>query len=313
MRGFESEVLKRLSSSRRLSRLLSLEKKRREVPQDALICVGMANVAEHWWCTQQAVFKSRTEEAAFFASYLHDRIIYAHRLGFIATLPQRDEALLDIGNEVTFADVQELLEKAEKQPTERRTVWLHEDTTDKQGKRSRLINPELPREERELYEKEAADAGIEVLNRRPRSLEEDPKRRGEVFEVLDAEKYPSIRWNFPWEKYTIVGVPDGITDDFVYEYKTTRNRFLLGFIKPIAFAQADLYGYFFQRPQKRVQIQIVEENVTETYEETVDVTNVEKTLSAFARVEAGEPAFPPKPWKCRRCDFRDTCSISAVD
>jgi hypothetical protein len=106
------------------------------------------------------------------------------------------------------------------------------------------------------------------------------------------------------------GVPDGLTEDFAYEYKTTRTRYLLSFMKPPAFAQADLYGYFFRRPKKRVQILVVEENVTETIEEAVDVIRAEKTLSAFARVDAGQPAILPIAWKCKKCDFRATCPIS---
>lgn len=278
MRDFESKVRKRIGGDRRLLRLLSLEKKRRGIAQDSLTFVGMANVAKHWWCTQQAVLQSRAEEASFFSAYLHDRIIYAHRLGFVDALPRSDEALLAIGDVLTLTNVQELLaekEKSKKQSPDSQAVRVSTGTTDK--------------------------------------WEEDPKLRGKVFQWLYAEKYSSIRWNFPWENYTIIGLPDGITANFVYEYKTTRNRFLLRFMKPVAYAQADLYGYFFHRPQKRVQIQVVEENTTETYEETVSVANVEKTLNAFTRVEAGEPAFPPQPWKCRRCDFRDTCPISATD
>ena len=307
MKDFESKVGKMMGDNERLSRLLSLEKKRRGVAQDSLTFVGMADIAKHWWCTQQAVLSSRVMEAGFFASYLHDRIIYAHRLGFVDTLPRRDEALLDIGNEITFADVQKLFTKQE--DTDIRVSWEYQDVTDEQGQCFRVINPALLPEERELYEKEASNEGIQL-----KSIEEvEPKLRGELLHLSRAEQYPSIRWNFPWEKYTIIGIPDGITDNFVYEYKTTRNRFLFRFMKPVAYAQADLYGYFFERPQKRVQIQVVEENATETYEETVSAANVERTLNAFARVEAGEPAFPPKPWKCRPCDFRETCPISAAD
>jgi hypothetical protein len=147
--------------------------------------------------------------------------------------------------------------------------------------------------------------GIEVID-----LEKDPKRRGELFQTSRAEKYPTIRWHFPWGPYSVGGVPDGLTEAFAYEYKTTRNRYLLTFMKPVAFAQADLYGHFFRRPRKRVQILVVEENVPETYEEAVDAARVEQTLAAFARVDAGEPARPPRPWKCRACDFRATCPIS---
>src|SRR5438094_397592 len=52
----------------RLGRLLALEKQRRGIPMGKLVFVGMHNVAQHWWCTQQAVFKSRANEGMFFAT-----------------------------------------------------------------------------------------------------------------------------------------------------------------------------------------------------------------------------------------------------
>jgi len=41
----------------------------------------------------------------------------------------------------------------------------------------------------------------------------------------------------------LVRVPDGITDSFVYECKTTK-QVLQYYIKPVALAQANLYGAF---------------------------------------------------------------------
>jgi hypothetical protein len=184
-------------------------------------------------------------------------------------------------------------------------TWVSEDRRDSTGNSVRLINPDLPPEEKDFEEWRAAQEGVQLID-----LEEDPKWRGEVYQQLRAEKYPTIRWHFPWGRYSIDGVPDGIRDDLVYEYKTTRSRSLLRYVKPVAFAQADLYGCFFQRPKKRVQIHIVEENVTETWEQPVDVGNAERTLADFARVDAGGSARPPVAWKCRKCEFRATCPIS---
>ena len=84
-----------------------------------------------------------------------------------------------------------------------------------------LINPDLSREERIYYEKEAESKGIRIVD-----PEEFPMIRGEFLETTKAEQYPTIRWNFEWDDYVIVGIPDGITNNFVYEFKTTRNKFL---------------------------------------------------------------------------------------
>jgi hypothetical protein len=311
MNDVETKVGEILRDSKRLKGLLMLEKERRGVPQDALVFVGMHNVAQHWWCTQYAVLKSRANELGFFTAYLSDRILYAYRLGLITKLPRSRRALLDVGSEITLEDVHKLFKKKEREEKDRtsrlagiRMMWLCQDTVDSQGVRARLINPDLSPEMKALHEKIAEEEGVRLID-----LEEDPKRRGEIYQAFRAEKYHTIRWHFPWGRYSVGGVPDGLTEDFVYEYKTTR-RFWLGFNRPVALAQADLYGYFFRRPKKRVQIQVVEENVTETYEEAVNAARAEETLAAFARVDAGEPARPPKAIKCSTCDFRATCPIS---
>jgi hypothetical protein len=124
-----------------------------------------------------------------------------------------------------------------------------------------------------------------------------------------AEEYPTIRWNFAWRHYVLVGIPDGISDEFVYEFKATGSRFLSRFAKPVGLAQADLYGHFFDRPQKRVQMFIKEDGKTETFDGPVDHRNAEITLDSFARVDQGEPARPPAKWKCRPCEFRTVCPI----
>jgi len=88
MSDIESKVGEVIRDSKRLERLLALEKQRRGVPANGLAFVGMHNVAQHWWCTQQAVLKSRANEIQFFSAYLYDRIVYAHRLGLVDKLPR---------------------------------------------------------------------------------------------------------------------------------------------------------------------------------------------------------------------------------
>lgn len=312
MSGFETEATKILGDRKRLERLLTIEKKRRGVQATSPVFIGMHNVAQHWWCTQYAVLKSRANEIEIFAAYLCGRITYAHRLELVTKFPRRYEELLDIGGEVTLADVEVLLNKENNKETvhpnpttDAKATWTYEDSVDKQGNRTRLINPNLPEQGIEFYREMAKKEGVRII-----SPEDRPLRRGEIVEASQAEKYPTIRWNFPWSQYTVIGAPDGITTEYAYEFKTTQNRFMLKFVKPVALAQADLYGYFFHRPNKRVQIHLVEEDVTETYDEPVSAPKAEQTLTAFTRVESGMSARPPKAWKCNKCDFRATCPIS---
>jgi len=108
MNAIDKKVAEAVGDSRVLRRLLALEKQRRKVPQDKLVFVGIHNIAQHWWCTQQAVFKSRANELQFFSAYLHDRIHFAHRLGLKTKLPRSPAGLLDMGDEISFAAVEKL-------------------------------------------------------------------------------------------------------------------------------------------------------------------------------------------------------------
>jgi CRISPR/Cas system-associated exonuclease Cas4 (RecB family) len=258
-----------------LSELLRLEKRRLGLREDRLVFVGMANLADYYWCSMKSVLKSRRDELMFFTSYLYDRVTYALRLGLVSKEPKTIEELLQIGDDIKFSDVEKLLEEEAER--------FRTDTG-----------------EGELVKEKIMDLDVEEL---------DPLRRGEVLQELLAEKYPTIRWNFKWNNYIVVGVPDGITKDFVYEFKTTSSRFLYNYIKPVALAQADLYGYFFRRQRKRVQIHIVEEKQTETFESNIDVNNALYVLDSFRKVAEGQEPKPPKEWKCRSCEFRDTCPL----
>jgi hypothetical protein len=310
---FEPEVTKLVASPQRLAALLAREKKRRGLPANRLLFVGMANVASVYWCPMQAVLKSRAnEQPDFFASYLYDRLVYAWRLGLIRELPRTDRDILAAGEEITLADVETLLRQnatAQRQRDERggraRAMWVYEESRDKEGRRTWLLNPSLSAATRRFYEEEAAAVGIRVLG-----LEDVPRRRGEILQAEKAERHPSIRWNFNWGPYVLVGIPDGITDAFVYEFKTTRDSYLGELRKPVATAQADLYGRFFRRPVKRVQLYVTEEGRTDTWETPVDEARAEATLGLFRQVDEGFQPSPPRPaWKCKKCDYRPQCPI----
>jgi len=270
-----------LDDSRRVKRLCRLEKKRRGVRAGSLVFVGIHNVARHWWCTQEAVLKSQENEDQFFAAYLVDRLELAQKRGLIKKLPRGDDAILDAGSGLSFSDAQSCFKKEHRE----------------------ISRPKTKRHGKTLHV--TADTMSNTLD-----PNESAFQRGNLLEALNAEKYSTFRWHFPWRNYVVVGVPDGITQRFVYEYKTTRNRYLLNYVRPVALAQADLYALFFRRRIKRVQIQIIEEGVIETYEQSADAKQAARTLNAFSAVEQGEPARPPKVWKCRHCEFIENCPIT---
>ncbi|MCL5256175.1 MAG: hypothetical protein M1319_00045 [Chloroflexi bacterium] len=242
-----------------MDKLLPLEKERRGARQDQLVFLGVADIAQYYWCAAKALFKSRQMELAFFRSYLLDRLLYSLYLGRLDRLPVSSYDLLEVGSDISMADIEYLLSLS-------------------------IVAKELP------------DTQINYLD--------DPKERGRLLQLTRAERYPTIRWNFEWENYVVVGVPDGITGDFAYEFKTTKSRFLSFFQKPVAFTQADLYGYLFRRSAKRVQIFIVDEEVTETWEEGTSESRAVETLASFRAMDMGDIPPSPKAWKCNSCEFR---------
>lgn len=304
-----SKISKLLGNQRQIAGLLHLEKERRGVDRDKLVFVGMANVANYYWCAMQAVVKSRQLEADFFASYLHDRLSYSFRLGLIDDLPKSKSNLLEVGNDIGLGHIEQLLKaRAEKKASPDVHVLVEAVTkVDSGGNKVIVLNPDLPQEAMSHYEEQAKSEGARLA-----IIEEFPAIRGEFLQTTRAEQYPTIRWNFTWQGYVVVGVPDGITDGFVYEFKTTGAKFLMYYVKPVAITQADLYGHFFRRPNKRVQILIVGDGVTETWENKVDENKAIKVLSEFRKVDEGWIPYPPKAWKCKLCQFKDTCTLKAA-
>lgn len=270
-----------------LKELLKIEKRRRGFKENKLIFVGMANVASYYWCAMKSLLKSRKNEASFFASYLEDRVTYSYELEKmrldVNKLPTTPEELLEIGSDITFEDVESLLKK---------------------------VAEELERPSQKLKQlrRTVGEPTSSLAGREDEFEGLSPKQRGALIHLERAESYPTIRWNFSWGDYVVVGVPDGITDTFVYEFKSARSRFLANYDKPVAFTQADLYGYFFRRNLKRVQIYIIEEDLIETWEEHVDRDNALETLKKFKSLDEGEKPRPPKEWKCNKCEFKTECA-----
>ena len=303
-REFRIALQESIGNEEKLKTLLSLEKERRGVTRDKLVFIGMADVAGYYWCAMKSLLQNRKMESGFFGAYLHDKLLHSFRLGYINSLPKSEEELLKIGDQIGFAEIEGLLRQRRVRLEDFGTMWV--TIIDKDGRKMRVINPALPPEWRESAERNARAQGERVAD-----VEEFPALRGRFLHMEGAERYPSIRWNFDWKGYVVVGIPDGITDTFVYEFKTTKNEYLASyFVKPVAFAQADLYGYFWRRNKKRVQIYVVDANITKTWEEEIDEINAIKTLENFKNVDEGAKPLAPKKWKCKSCELRDMCYIS---
>ncbi|MEM4469212.1 MAG: hypothetical protein QXS32_09125 [Candidatus Nezhaarchaeales archaeon] len=261
-----------------LSKLLTEKKLRAGVPENRLLFVGMADAAKYRWCPLQSFLSNAGMELLYFTSYLVDKVAYSIYFNQLQEFPQDLNKFLDIGEELKFSDVEKIL----------KDIGLAQTVENKIQK---------------LLIKHVKHGSITQVKR-------DHKSAGEVDELLYAEPYPTIRWNFKFKDFIVVGFPDGITEEFVYEFKSTRKESYIKNVLPVAQAQADLYGYFFKRRKKRVQVRVRETGKIETWESNVDTKEAEHVLNGLARVVEGEILLPSeneRKWKCKVCEFKDEC------
>ncbi len=270
-----------------------MAKKKEELGHEPseLVFIGVADVAKYWYCAKKSLFKQLEMEPEFFNAYLQDRILYSIELGYLRRLPSSERELLKIGDEITLIDIEKLL----KEEVEESKELLKELTT---------IRKALVKENK--VELDLVNRFIKVFIKKFGGSEENPLDFGTYAEYLIAEPYATIRWNFPYKDFVVIGAPDGITDNFVYEFKASANLF---FTLRNAKTQADIYGYFFHRDKKRVQVYLKTSGKIITEENGIDKENAEITLERATGVYRGEPPKPPKPYKCNSCEYKIRCPI----
>jgi hypothetical protein len=262
--------------------------------------IGMANTAKFWWCAQKSLFESIPMEKEFFRVYLADRIKCALQSGLISRPPSEDAELLAVAAKPSFEDRQRLFkqERRRKRParhTSQRRHLLEYATIPAQfiDAAKKVDGYELIaiQGDEALVARPSAQGRTEIYD--PFDEQPDPttkaRMQGRFDQAALAEQHPTFCWHFNWGQYVVVGVPDGITDRFVYEFKSTTSLY---WAKPLAECQADLYGYFFGRNHKRIQIYDRSARKVLTFSNAVNRNKAEETLRAFAAVEAGGTPIP---------------------
>lgn len=250
--------------------LMNLEKERFGISRDKLVFIGVANLSKYYWCAWQYYLKSKKNEQEFFLAYFQDRLKYSKELGMLKKIPKNEKEILRIGDEINFKQIQNLLDKKQ------------------------VINSS----------NEAKEEIMELLKK-----EDDPLIKGYYHQTLYAENYPSIRWNFRYKDIAILGIPDGITDDFVYEFKYTSKKRYFSHTLRTARLQADFYGHYFNKPKKKIQIYCEEENKVHTYFENVDNKEILELLEKWTQMIDGKLPVKPQSWKCTKCEFKDECIL----
>jgi len=84
---------------------------------------------------------------------------------------------------------------------------------------------------------------------------ENPFELGDIGEILYAEKQPTVRLWIHFKEYVVGGVPDGVAESYVYEFKSTmQTGRRIERVKEMALRQALIYSYAFKRPNIKVQV-----------------------------------------------------------
>lgn len=241
-------------------------------------------------------------EEGFFGAYLEDRINCALKTGLISRRPRGDAELLAVAAKPTIEERERLFKVERPRKPYAGGMWVKDSSgrlhaVDKKFRREYLAG--RIKVDFDGFDEDEPDdrAKSEAI------------MRGRAEQLFLSESYNTFRWHFNWRHYVVVGVPDGITDQFVYEFKSTK---ILHYQMPVAEVQADLYGYFFRRRHKRLQFHDIQHGKLLTVSGPVSRSNAQRTLRDFAAIDAGERPIAPKPWKCKRCEYLSVCPVSPL-
>ena len=143
-------------------------------------------------------------------------------------------------------------------------------------------------------------SGFEIINEN----HIDRLEMGKYYHKTKAEQYKTVRWHLKQDDRIIIGVPDGIENDFVYEFKSTKN---VKKMKGTALLQANIYAFMFNKTDIRVQIYDYIKNELYTYEEQRNKDNMLEILKRIENIENGNVPTNLIQYKCKGCCFRKTC------
>jgi hypothetical protein len=287
-------------SNEQLHHLFNIEKRRRKVNKSTIVFLDASNLANYYWCALKSYYKSCEDEFSIFVSYLEDRIRYSYSLGLIKRFPLSKKKRLSVGKEIGLDHIQSLLNQKDSGDDDF-FIETAETFIDKDGTQKTVLNPFLSEDELDDIKKciDPTDVTVDV--------NDYPRIRGNFLEQKKAEKYKTIRWNAPYNQYVIIGAPDGISDNFVYEFKSTRTDFLRSFYKPVAIEQANIYAYIFNKESIRVQLFSMENNNTKTIVQDYNPHSLEILISNYIKMSGGWIPPMPKTWKCNKCDYKPRC------
>lgn len=258
-----------------INKLLILEKQRLGFKKEDLVFISAGDFSKYYWCEMQTYFSLIKNESDKFSGYLQDKIEYSIKLNKLNKLPKTNEELLDIGNEINLEDIFQLLKREEYQ-----NIITNEDIT---NAKEELDKCKLQKE------------------------------RGHFLETIHAKKYPQIHWIVKYKDFIFTCAPDGIQKNFVYEFKSSKNRYFSKQSIKKAKLQADIYAICFNKKTKIIEQLIVSESKIETITEEVNIDEVNSIIDQIRALIKGKlPAPPKEEFKCQSCEYKNKCKIKII-
>jgi len=324
-------------SLERWRELLRLEKRRRGIPEDRLLIVGVADLANFWWCAQQSLFWARDSELRVFVNYVFHGFklvmpgLYEEPALMMVEmlLKERDERerlrlLKLVDGNYKGLDLDRVLREVAKKAEKDAEVEIDGRILRLVREGDKLVIPE-DGVECDLTKGEHDDVCRKVLRalctRSPEHASRESElesrfKRGDLLHEKLAERHPSIFYAKEWDRYVIAGVPDGIGEDFVYEFKSTvfsnsaKYKWRIdNSVLPVTRTQANIYAWLFKRQRWVVEIFSCADLRLYKWEGEADYGDVERTLKGFKAAEEGGEMLPPVCWKCESCKYRDHCKV----
>lgn len=262
----------RISFTLNSKELMKLEKQRLGFNQNDLVFVSAGDFSKFYWCPMQTYFSLKQNETKKFEGYLLDKIQYSFELGDLKKLPQTKNELLSIGDKIKLKDIYQLL---------------------KQKKYSNIKTQE-----------QIIDAKKQL---KQCTLQTE---KGHYLETIYAQTFSQIHWFVKYKNFIFTCEPDGISEEFVYEFKSSKNTYFSKQSMQKAKLQTDIYAVCFNQKNKRIDQLITSTNKIQKIEESLNIKRLDFVIEQINNIIKGVLPSPPyQKFKCNNCEYKNECTI----
>lgn len=339
-----------ISNQFELNNLLSEFKKQKGINNEKLTFLGINDIASYYWCSKESIFKAKENEIKYFKNAIIDSYIVLDLIQDLKIENLITLGPLEILFRADKIEVDELnnlfIKKGINSPSiDNRSLGYALYKSDDTNSYNEIMiyfgsyNKEREKDNSFICFVDTVEKFLELDNKYQeelvrtkhtdtRSLEEIEngkplwtkrsyaRARGKLLHELNnyKNKYKSFRWHFPWDNYIVTGIPDGIGNNFIYEYKSAKDKYYYhNYIRAIANSQADLYGYFFEKQEKKIETVFMKEGESKKINDKTDIDNASNILNIFKSTLTGNlDHIAPVEWKCKKCDYYDECEVTSL-